>query len=323
MTLNPDYKDFRAYKLKDEGDKEEFDVEIDNISSFFTSEAVLLLVRYDLRRIYIWKGPKSPVRKRFISSRVGSKIQEESSKIGMHLKIVSVDAGDEPVEFLRSFNVESYVVSEDEKPEDMYYIRNEERRKLEEEELLKGKTEKDSEKKEYWSPALEDAKRAEKIEKAKKKAVETTQDIAASIGQPVKKKSLQSSYTPNPLPTSTNFNSSTRRSTTPMSNQAEKEILDLILQSEELENMTRMNIIIGNSVYSPKRTISALFGKEVEEIQWAKMENIPDGNIDIKSHFLRVFCKNNQIQGIEIFQAENLKDKDAPKQKKLKEIPSG
>ena len=88
--------------------KEEIEADVDNISALFTNEGVYLFVRYDLRRIYIWKGPKSPVRKRFISSRVGSKIQEASSKIGMHLKIVSVDAGDEPVEFLRNFKIESY-----------------------------------------------------------------------------------------------------------------------------------------------------------------------------------------------------------------------
>ena len=115
MTMDPDYQDFKAFVLTGEGEKEEIEADVDNISALFTSEGVYLFVRYDLRRIYIWKGPKSPVRKRFISSRVGSKIQEASSKIGMHLKIVSVDAGDEPIEFLRNFKLESYNVSDDEK----------------------------------------------------------------------------------------------------------------------------------------------------------------------------------------------------------------
>ena len=68
--IDAEYKDFRAYLLRDDGEKEEVDAEIETIGEHFNNETVLLLVRFDLRRIFIWKGPKSPVRKRFISSRV-------------------------------------------------------------------------------------------------------------------------------------------------------------------------------------------------------------------------------------------------------------
>ncbi|MHA1610791.1 MAG: hypothetical protein ACTSYU_01955 [Promethearchaeota archaeon] len=317
MRMDEDYQDFRAFVLKGDGEKEEIEAEMDNISALFSSEGVYLFVRYDLRRIYIWKGPKSPVRKRFISSRVGSKIQEASSKIGMHLKIVSVDAGDEPIEFLRNFKIESYKVSDEEKLEDMVYLRNAERVKLEEEQFAKDLAPK-KEEEEYWSPVLEQQKREDKMKKAKEKAVKTTQEIASSIGKPATKKvkhipikkKKHSSYLPS-------RSSGYGRSSSTMSKDAEKEILNLILESEPLDEMKRMNIIIGNSVYSPKRTISTLFGKEVEEVQWARMENIPDGNIDIDSHLLRVYCKDNQIQGMEIFQANG----KAKKQEKSKPEP--
>ncbi len=98
--IDEDYKDFRVYKLQDDGEKVELpDIEMEKVSEQFSSENVLLLVRFDLRKIFIWKGPKSPVRKRFISSRVSAGIQSECGDMGMHMKIVSVDAGDEPIIF--------------------------------------------------------------------------------------------------------------------------------------------------------------------------------------------------------------------------------
>ena len=135
MGIVDDYKDFRCFKLLDDGDREEIEVEADKVEELFDTDKVFLLVRYDLRRLFIWKGPRAPVRKRFISSRVGAQIQQESAKVAMHLKIVSVDAGDEPIEFLRVFKLDPYEVDEQEKVEDMYYIRNEERRKMEDAEI--------------------------------------------------------------------------------------------------------------------------------------------------------------------------------------------
>ena len=101
MVLDEEYKDFRCYKITDQSEPAEMDVDLDKITELFNSEGVYLFVRYDLRRVFIWKGPRSPVRKRFISSRIASKVQEESSKVGMHLKIVSVDAGDELIDIGR------------------------------------------------------------------------------------------------------------------------------------------------------------------------------------------------------------------------------
>ena len=128
-NIGEEYRDFRSYQISDESEAIELEVELEKIKELFNSEGVYLFIRYDLRRIYIWKGPRSPVRKRFISSRIASKFQENASQVGKHLKIVSVDAGDELIEFLNAFNVESYKVSAEERPDDMYYLRNEERRK--------------------------------------------------------------------------------------------------------------------------------------------------------------------------------------------------
>ncbi|MFX1312311.1 MAG: hypothetical protein ACFFHD_06830, partial [Promethearchaeota archaeon] len=115
---------FMVYELDDSGERRELNITQDQIEDILNPEQVLVIVREDLRRIFIWKGGKSPVRKRFISSRVAQTLQEELRKDSRYhrCKIVSVDAGDEPVEFLDAFQLESMEVTE--RLPDMRYVRN-------------------------------------------------------------------------------------------------------------------------------------------------------------------------------------------------------
>ena len=331
MGIVDDYKDFRCFSLLDDGEKEEIEVEQENIEELFDTDKVFLLVRYDLRRLFIWKGPRAPVRKRFISSRVGAQIQQESAKFAMHLKIVSVDAGDEPIEFLRVFKLEPYEVDEQEKVEDMYYIRNEERRKMEDAEIAaKIKAKKGKKKEEYWSPVLEEEKRLEQMQKAKTKA------ISAKAKAPVK--------APNKKPTKTKTRTSTsRKSQTPrkkfaeripsmdtLTKDAEKLILKEVLKDDTPKGFKRLNIIIESSLYGPKKVTSELFGKTIEEVEWDRIKKIPEGSFDIESGQLRIRAKNNKIQGIEVFtkiegKKENTTKKPAKKstKRKLNTIPTG
>ena len=100
MTEAYDY--FMIYELDDSGERirisaTEDEFREDNGSKFLDPEQVLVIVKESLRRIYIWKGAKSPVRKRFISSRIAGALQEELVKNAAYhrCKIVSVDQGDE------------------------------------------------------------------------------------------------------------------------------------------------------------------------------------------------------------------------------------
>ncbi|HMF31906.1 MAG TPA: hypothetical protein VKK79_10845, partial [Candidatus Lokiarchaeia archaeon] len=119
-----DYKDFTVYSLEDTGEIREItDVDQYNVQPILDPKEVFMLVRQDLRRLFIWKGSVSPVRKRFISARRASLLQEEIRKAGGRaLKIVSVDQGDEPGEFLEAFRLKSMVVTE--VLEDLRYVRN-------------------------------------------------------------------------------------------------------------------------------------------------------------------------------------------------------
>ena len=304
--IDAEYKDFRAYLLRDDGEKEEVEAEIETIGEHFNNETVLLLVRFDLRRIFIWKGPKSPVRKRFISSRVGSKIQEESSKIGMHLKIVSVDAGDELVEFLNAFKVESYEVDEDDTVEDMYYIRNEDRKKMEEEAIAQKMKDKKKKKKGYYSPALGHVdKKGTIVEAAKEPQKKVAHKKPASSGQPIARRQAPVQRSP----------ARSASSVKGFSEDQEKSILESILKDDAPEGFKRLNIIIGTSLYGAQTVISKVFGKEIESIEWNKIKEIPDGNIDLDAGKMRAYCKDNTVQAMELYQ---IIDGDSPAKKPAK-----
>jgi len=123
---------FFAYELEDNGERKELSISEKDVKQYLNPEQVLVLIREDLRRIFIWKGAKSPVKKRFISSRVARELQQELMKdtIYHQCKIVSVDQGDEVREFLDAFNLESMEVKE--RLAEMKYIRNKDKPKIKE-----------------------------------------------------------------------------------------------------------------------------------------------------------------------------------------------
>ena len=145
------YQEFFVYDLKDNGEKKKIDVKQEDLQNYLHPEQVLVIIREDLRRIFIWKGAKSPVRKRFISSRVARDLQQELLDDPRYhrCKIISVDQGDEQKEFLDTFQLKSMEVKE--RLPDMRYIRNIERERMKSLEGTVGSKTEET----YVSPALQ------------------------------------------------------------------------------------------------------------------------------------------------------------------------
>ena len=104
------YTDFMIFEVRDNGERGRLNITEDafhqnNGSCILHSSQVAIIVKEELRRIYIWKGISSSVRKKFIASRVASEIQRElmNSASFHRCKIVSIDQTDEPNEFLDTF----------------------------------------------------------------------------------------------------------------------------------------------------------------------------------------------------------------------------
>ena len=238
-----DYDFFMVFELMDSGERVRVDVPENDIQSFLHPEQVFVFVKEPIRRIFIWKGAKSPVRKRFISSRVASELQEELVKqAAFHrCKIVSVDQGDEPTEFLRAFQLKSMKVEE--KMEDLRYVRNIERETPERfgDVLDSGPTEKTEEEEEYFSPALQELKeKGASIDVNSRsdssKSLETKPKPAPKIVPPANAQS-RSSYIP--------YHSIKDHGFT---EEQKKALMEKILRKEIPKNYTRQNLILGNAL---------------------------------------------------------------------------
>ncbi|MBN1801844.1 MAG: hypothetical protein JW891_10080 [Candidatus Lokiarchaeota archaeon] len=120
-------RNFFAYEIEENGVRKELFFSEKDLEQYLDPEKVLILIREDLRRIFVWKGAKSSVQNRFISSNVATELQQELAKDSRYqvCKIVSVDQGDEVQEFLKAFALKSMDVKE--RLADMRYVRNSER----------------------------------------------------------------------------------------------------------------------------------------------------------------------------------------------------
>ncbi|MFX1588289.1 MAG: hypothetical protein ACFFC1_09050 [Promethearchaeota archaeon] len=113
------YANFMVFELEDTGERQQLDISEqefrrNNGNGILHPYQVAIIVKENLRRIYIWKGFTSSVRKKFIASRVASELQQELvTNAGFHrCKVISVDQGDEPSEFLNAFGFEKQSIQE-------------------------------------------------------------------------------------------------------------------------------------------------------------------------------------------------------------------
>ncbi len=120
-----DEEKFACYEVDSDESLSKLGFEQGDLQYHLNPEKVLLIVRDDVRRIYIWKGARSSVKKRFLASRLAPKLQEELvQEEGYHrCRIKAVDQCNEIKEFLNLFGLESIDVNG---LEDKYYYLNSE-----------------------------------------------------------------------------------------------------------------------------------------------------------------------------------------------------
>ena len=264
------YEEFMVYDLENTGERKKLDLNQDNLQTYLNPEQVLIIVREDLRRIFIWKGSKSPVRKRFISSKVAQQIQKELIADARYhrCKIVSIDQGDELQEFLNAFKLESMEATE--RLPDMHYIRNIERDRMKEAQKLS----KDKQvEKEYYSPILED----------------TTDDVVmSSIGYGETKQTL--------------LKPSRIKKVLGFSEQEAERIKEKILKENVPPHYERQNLILGHTLYGAVSKVTEVLGKNVVDIVWEKVSKLPEGIVELDNNKLRVYIDHNKgiVEAVEV-----------------------
>ncbi len=119
MNLTQNFSNFMVFELKDTGERErlfitEQEFSQENAKKILHDSQVALIIKEELRKIYIWKGYQSTVRKKFIASRVAQQLQQElMNSANFHrCKIRSIDQGEETLEFLNNFGLKSQKIPE-------------------------------------------------------------------------------------------------------------------------------------------------------------------------------------------------------------------
>lgn len=119
MLLTQNFSNFMVFELKNTGERErlfitEQEFSQENGKKILHDSQVALIIKEELRKIYIWKGYQSTVRKKFIASRVAQQIQQElMNSANFHrCKIISIDQGEETLEFLNAFGLKSQKIPE-------------------------------------------------------------------------------------------------------------------------------------------------------------------------------------------------------------------
>ncbi|UCD01674.1 MAG: hypothetical protein JSV23_01215 [Promethearchaeota archaeon] len=283
-----EYETFMVYELDDSGERMRLNINEEELQGNLHPEQVLVIVREDLRRIFIWKGPKSPVRKRFISSRVAQSVQEELMKDSRYhrCKIVSVDAGDEPSEFLNAFRLESMEVTE--RLADMRYIRNIERERMQQATITDviPKAAGTQLEEEYFSPALQDTS---------DKVVVSSFISSAPKQKPSPQFQKQAMVKPSAISKAIG-----------LSKGEQQKIKEKILKTEVSNGYKRSNLILGHTLFAAVSKTAKVFGKNVEETDWEPVKKVPTEMIELENHLLRVYFddKKGIVEAVEVLERE-------------------
>ncbi|MFW9936130.1 MAG: hypothetical protein ACFFD5_00630 [Candidatus Thorarchaeota archaeon] len=281
------YDEFVVYDLENTGERKRLDITQEDLGKQLNPNQVLIIIREDLRRIYIWKGSKSPVRKRFISSKVAQDLQRELVKDPRYhrCKIVSIDQGDELQEFLNAFKLESMEVTE--RLPDMRYIRNIERERVKEvKQVSKEKVSAIEEDKQYFSPILADS----------------SDDVVVS--------SLSYGITKSPKRPVEMIKPTTVKRSIGLSEEERTKIKENILKTDVPDYLERQNLILGHTLYAAVSKVAEVFGKSMVDIVWEEVRKLPEGMMELDNNKLRVYF--NQQKGI-VEAVEVLKEKGEKK----------
>jgi len=282
------YENFMIFGLESTGEKVKLDISedefcVNNGQNILDPHQVLVIVKESIRRIYIWKGVNSHVRKKFIASRIAAELQNDLVVDGHfhRCKIISVDQGDEPNDFMRAFNFKAIKAPE-------FLERNSVEFKQLHMSSLKESTETSNKKVHGWKglpPSLRGQAKSPVITKKVNKVI-----------APKPKQSIKPPKVDN------------------------KQMIDKIVKNKVPADFKRQNLILGNfQIYGTTVKKAKVFGKEVEEVEWEPVNSIPEGPIELTDRTIRLYINGNSgnVEGIEILQKlEVSKIEEKPREEK-------
>ena len=265
-------EDFLVFELEDTGERTKLNITQSELKGCLNPEQVFIIIREDLRRIFIWKGSKSTVRKRFISSRVAQQLQKELMEDQRYhrCKIVSIDQGDELQEFLNAFKLESMEVTD--RLPDMHYIRNAERDRM---------------------GVYGQIKQTQGISKGDPSDILKSEDFSGLT--PASKKFVKQKPPQR-------FGAFNYKYGGTISMEERKKIKEEIISSGVPENYERQNLIIGHTLFGTASKVVEVFGKNVTETTWEEIKKVPQTTMELDGYKLKVHFNDEKgiVKAVEV-----------------------
>ena len=303
--MDENFDHFMVFELLDSGERRQLDLTEQEFiekrgNGLLHPKQVVLIVKEDLRRIYIWKGRDSTVRKKFIASRVASELQNELMRFANfhRCKIVSVDQDEEPTEFLNAFGFKRDYLSNIDANMEVIRIKRKE--------IKGGRTLQSSDLTPEKKFPVQEKNRviSQKTSKHSKLIFKQEQD---NVPTQVKQKKDNNIYIMDNL--GQNF-----------VERKMKEILNLKIP----ENFSRKAIISCKGiVFEEIVRKGEIFGEEIIEKSWEPIKNLSKDIFELEGSKLRIHYNKSTglIEAIEVLEKKKLKkeSKDKVEKRPLKE----
>jgi len=235
------------------------------------NDSVYIIVDENRRTIFIWKGEKAPVRRKFISAKTAQQMRQE--QYGMVFRIDSLDPGIEGKDFLTLFGglpVSTQPEGEPQQPSEV-----------------------------ISRPVSRETPASKPVDLSKPAPLPSTYSKPTPRAAPTQ--------APKPrIVKETEVVVTRQVDATPATPLGE--ITDQLKTIEIPSHLEREIIIIGNTVYSVIKEHLQLFSKDVVKLE--PMDDLPAGLFPASQYEVRLFIKNGRVQFVEMLREKTRSERD-------------
>jgi hypothetical protein len=269
--------------------------------SDLANDSVFIIADENARKIFIWKGEKAPVRRKFISAKAAQQMRQE--KYGMVYRIDSLDPGLEGTDFLAIFGA-SPAPKEAAAPG------------ISESEVITKPT---PAQKPASAPTRAPAAASTRTPAAASTrtpaAASTRAPTAASTRAPAAAPAHAPAAAPTPKPAAKPAPRVVKETevvvTEPVRSVTPTTLDEVSIKLKEIEipdDMEREIIIIGNMVFSVIKEHLTLFSKDVVKLE--PMDDLPSGIFPAASYQVRLFIEDGRVIFTELLRQKTRSERD-------------
>lgn len=237
-----------------------------------SSDRVVIVVAERQRKIYLWKGKRSSVKKKFVGARKASDLRGEW---GLVFKVVAMDEGEEDSDFLSLLGVRVEAASRTPPREEAVKPSPQEAAVVDEPVVAAAREEK----------VVVEEKPAAPPVRAVSRAAPSTTAVAPAVQAP-------------------RGASASRSAGSAFAEVDEEAVLSKLSKIEVPSGYTREIVVVGPCIYAVKETRTSIFGKESVERRLERV-NPPEGVFVVENFLPRVISEGGRIVAIEFLREKS------------------